>query len=39
MGKVADRVAVALDRDRWSVLLNAVMNIRVPQNAWNFLTN
>jgi hypothetical protein len=33
-----DWVAVAWDRDRWWALLNMVMNIRVPQNAWNFLT-
>ena len=33
-----DWVAVTRDRDRWRALSNVVMNIRVPQNAWNFLT-
>ena len=26
-------------RGRWQTLVNAVMNIRVPQNAGNFLTS
>ena len=30
--------AVTQHRDRWQVLLTIVMNLRVPQNAGNFLT-
>jgi len=32
-------IEVAEDRERWRVLVNAVMNLRVPQNAGNFLTS
>ena len=34
-----DWIHLAEDRDRWLALANAVMNLRVPQNAENFLTS
>jgi hypothetical protein len=34
-----DWIGLAQDRDRWRTLLSAVMNLRVPWNAWNFLTS
>jgi hypothetical protein len=32
-------IGLAKDRARWRALVNAVMNIRVQQNAGNFLTS
>jgi hypothetical protein len=37
MGGV-DWIDLAQGRDKWRDLVNAVLNIRVPRNAGNFLT-
>jgi len=36
---VSDWIDQARDRDRWRALVNALMNLRFPQNVGNFLTS
>ena len=38
-GGYMDWIGLAQDRDRWRTLVSAVMNLRVPWNAGNFLTS
>jgi hypothetical protein len=34
-----DWIDLVQDRDRWWAVVNATVNLLVPQNAWNFLNN
>jgi hypothetical protein len=39
VGWGVDWIDLAQDRDRWRALVNAAMNLKVPQNEGNFLTS
>jgi hypothetical protein len=34
-----DRIALARVRDRWRAVMNTVMNLRVPEDVGEFLSN
>ena len=37
--RVVDWIDLAQDRNRWRAVMNAVMNLQVPQNAGNLWTS
>jgi hypothetical protein len=39
VGWSMDWIDLAQDRDRWRAVVNAIMKLRVAQNAGNFLTD